>query len=155
MYNIPEIDSYEEAIKLLKKVEKRRREVDEYSDKLKKIEKELKQSILNTMNAEAIEMVRTSEGTITKKIIKTVRTQLSEQFKNWLRCDIITNYNKWRKNVKCDDPELYIKSCPNDCADLLLASPYSKPKITEYAEDGDLPPGLIWYREQRISITKK
>ena len=114
-----------------KKANALRVKADAVVKQLKKREDELKTLISNKLTQEGLKSVKTDLGTLSNYTFETVKTQEAKAFIAWLAEDF------------------------EERSYLLTDSPYSKPKITDFAgEEKELPPGLAWHRELKLSIKK-
>jgi hypothetical protein len=123
--------SYKELLVTYKEANSMRLSIDKISAEFKKVEDQLKDVVLERMEREDITTVKTSAGRLTISKKEAVATYDNDMFLHWLE-----NNPKYLKEV-------------------LSKKPYTQDKIKEFDSDGELPPGLKWFKQFKLSITNK
>jgi len=123
--------NYDTLTSLYRKINEKRSELDKTSKELKKREDALKSILIDKMNVENIDSVKTKAGLLSLTTSESIITQDFEAFIEWLR----------------QDPERVT---------ILSKKPYTQEKVKAIVdeENKELPPGLGWYRELKLSIRK-
>ena len=122
--------NYETLLKVHNRIKNIRAQYDEASKKFKEREEAIKDTIKARMTKAKIDSLKTPAGrlAITSKDVVTLYD--AEMFYAWLMEN------------------------PKFIPDVLSKKPFTQAKIKEFDDNGELPPGLKWYREPNLSITK-
>ena len=112
-------------------IKAKRLQLDTAAKKLKKIEEEIKSLIMLKMQQESMTSVKCTAGMISISTARSVTTQDREGFIKWLA------------------------SKPHLLDEVLSSKPYTQTNIKGMIGDSDdLPPGLTWFSEIKLSIRK-
>jgi hypothetical protein len=122
--------TYEQLLGHYRTINDKRSAVDKLSADMKRKEEILKSVILTRMKTEHIDSLKTKQGKLIVKESSAVITYEEQAFIKWLQGN------------------------PRYLPEVLSKKPYTQVKIKEFDDDGELPPGLRWYKESKLSITK-
>lgn len=126
--------------------------------KLLKIkETEIKNLIMGKLAEQKLKSVKTAKGTFTPYTAESVNTDDATIFTKWLRESVLLEFCEGdiTGDLKADLKIYLRREDHTDTLHLLSKSPYLKAAVVDYAgAEKVLPPGLKWYREVKLSVTK-
>jgi hypothetical protein len=139
----------------------KRKEVKKTVDSLETKEKEIKQMLMNKLQADNLKSAPTAAGTAYTSTNDIVVVRDSEEFRGWFRESIIGSFLAW-----CDEsPDRWVSI--NDAFrdyitgegfydnfDLLLAKPFVGSKMKDYIGEDDPPPGVAIEQQKTVGIRK-
>lgn len=132
-----------------------RRMMDRQLMGVKKVEEKVKEMIGDKLKKEELPSVKTTFGTVYTEVVAKINTQPQgkEALLNWLRESVIVEYlTAVGKPIDVEEVTHYLSSDKRDNLELLLAKPFSEPAMRDHVGDGELPPGLEWFRKVDVRI---
>lgn len=128
---------------------------------LKQKRDEVENVIIHKLQDENMTSARTSCGQYTVYTHSTVKLDEKESFLQWLKKGLLRSFLNYIKegnlNVETAGAfiDAYLGCVPNDNFYLLSGNCILKKEVMALATDDDLlPPGVGWFKELKLSITK-